>query len=122
MPQLNGDCGTPSGTPQPVCGVWGDCANRPGVFGTSNRSVGTSGMSNRSSGVYGRSGASAGVFGTSAQDRGVLGYGPRIGVHGICDTAGSDTDPTVYAGVYGQGADLGVYCVGALGLHSEPSA
>jgi hypothetical protein len=109
MPQVNGDCGASSGTPQPVCGVWGDCVTRTGVYGTSSRDVGVRGNSNTLIGVYGR----------SEQERGVLGYGRTAGVMGIATGQGSDVDPTVYAGVYAQGRDFGAWCSGLTGLFSE---
>jgi hypothetical protein len=113
MPQVNGDCGASSGAPAPNCGVWGDCDTRMGVVGTSNRGEGVVGTSNRSTGVRGR----------SEQARGVRGDGARYGVHGYSWGQGSDTDPSVYAGVYAQGNDFGVYCRGALlGLYSEGAA
>ena len=116
---VSGTSGTPSGAPTPVCGVWGDSDTQPGVVGTSRRGNGVQGTSSgRKAGVLGIGDVGAGVTGSSARKTGVIGTGLLSGVQGTCDTKGSDTDPTVYAGVFGRGADFGVAAVGALGLRS----
>jgi hypothetical protein len=109
MPQVNGDCGNPSGAQPPLCGVWGDCRDDAAVVGTSVQSLGLTGYSRTASGAYGY----------STLDRGMIGTGRRFGVHGLSVGQGSDSDPTVYAGVYAQGADYGLVSVGVLGLYSR---
>jgi hypothetical protein len=112
VPQVNGDCGSPSGVPLRPCGVWGDCLDNPGVIGTSLRR----------GGVRGETRDRYGVYGSSERSSGVLGYGLRFGVAGICSGQGSDTDPTVYAGVYGYGNDIGVFTEGVFGIVSRSTA
>jgi hypothetical protein len=101
MPQVNGDCGQPSGAPLRPCGVWGDCRTNRGVIGSSFANTGVRGESNQTIGVYGT--------------------GRIYGVSGFSYGAGSDADPTVYAGVYAQGSDFGLYSQGAIGLYSRAS-
>jgi hypothetical protein len=112
MPQVNGNSGNPSGAPLRPCGVWGDSRDDPGVIGTSLRRVGVRGETRDRTGVYG----------SSERASGVLGFGHRFGVEGISSGQGSDTDPTVYAGVYGQGHDIGVYSEGLFGIISRSTA
>jgi hypothetical protein len=50
---------------------------------------------------------------------GAFGYGDVFGIRGKCDHAGSDTDDRIYAGVYAEGHDIGMYCRGIFGLVSE---
>ena len=122
MVQVNGNSGAPSGLGPQVAGVWGDSLNDRGVVGTSHGADGVRGISDRRSGVSGIGDIRPGVSGTSAADRGVYGSGRAVGVHGRCVTRGSDLDPTVYPGVFGEGADFGVYAVGDIGLLSEAHA
>jgi hypothetical protein len=112
MPQVNGNSGNPSGAPSRPCGVWGDSRDDPGVIGTSLRHVGVRGETRRRSGVYG----------SSERASGVLGFGHRFGVAGITSGQGSDTDPTLYAGVYGQGTDVGVYGEASFGIFGKSTA
>jgi hypothetical protein len=102
MAQVNGDCGQPSGAPLRPCGVWGDCRNNRGVIGSSFANTGVRGESNQTIGVYGT--------------------GRIYGVSGYSYGAGSDADPQVYAGVYAQGSDFGLYSEGAIGLYSRASS
>jgi hypothetical protein len=112
MPQFNADCGIPSGVPLRPCGVWGDCRDNPGVIGTSLLGVG----------VRGETRDRYGVYGSSERSSGVLGVGRRFGAAGICTGQGSDADPTVYAGVYGYGNDIGVYAEGIFGVIGRSTA
>ena len=118
MAQVNGNIPPPSGLGPQTAGVWGDSRNNRGVVGTSHGADGVRGISNRRSGVFGMGDIRPGVSGTGQNDRGVVGSGRAAGVHGSCVTRGSDTDPTVYAGVFGEGADFGVHALGDIGLFS----
>jgi hypothetical protein len=97
-----------------VAGVHGEntSSDGDGVRGTNTGGFGVRGISTDGEGVRGISNTSTGV----------VGYGRHFGVHGVAAGQGSDTDPTIYAGVFGQGGDFGVYCTGPLGLYSESPA
>src|SRR5215213_549066 len=103
-------------------GVIGESDSGAGVGGRSDTGVGMDGVSSSGFGVRGISTDGEGVRGVSNTSTGVVGYGRHFGVHGVAAGQGSDTDPTVYAGVFGQGGDFGVYCTGPLGLYSESPA
>jgi hypothetical protein len=124
MPPVNGTCGAAdggaSGLPARPHGVWGDCRDEVGIYGTGRNNHGVYGLSANAVGVLGESTSDPAIYGQSRSDRGVLGYGLRFGVHGIAGGKGrDDTDPTVYAGVFGQGGDYGSYSLGPIGLYSE---
>jgi hypothetical protein len=128
MPPVLGRCGGGAGggsgvAPAPAAyGVWGDCRDAAGVYGSSRINPGVFGTAIESIGVLGESDQDPAVYGQSRRDQGVFGYGLRYGVHGAAGGYGSDADPTVYAGVYAQGGDFGLYGEGLLtGLYSKSS-